>query len=295
MIEVMLEKKSRTVLGAPVNKLAVVFVDDVNMPTVEEYGAQPPVELLRQFADFKGFFDREKQNWRDIVDTVLFVAGGPPGGGRNDLTPRFVRHFNILCLPPANEATMQVIFGSILEGFLGSFQRDVKKLKKPIVEATIAMFFETQEIMLPTPQKAHYTFNLRDVAKVFQGILQITPDNCKSQTTMSRLWIHEMQRVFHDRLVSAEDKVTFNTMIADKIKRIFKSDMSYDELFVTGRPIIFGDFLKPGEDFYAEFEGNMQVASSILTSYLDDYNVSNAKKMNLVFFADAIDHVASAE
>ena len=72
---------------------------------------------------------------------------------------------------------MQLIFGSILEGFLGSFQRDAKKLKKPIVEATIAMFFETQEIMLPTPQKAHYTFNLRDVAKVFQGILQITPDN----------------------------------------------------------------------------------------------------------------------
>ena len=80
-------------------------------------------------------------------------------------------------------------------------------------------------------------------------------------------------------------------MIADKIKRIFKSDMSYDELFVTGRPIIFGDFLKPGEDVYTEFEGNIQVASSILTSYLEDYNVSNAKKMNLVFFADAIDHV----
>ena len=45
------------------------------------------------------------------------------------------------------------------------------------------------------------------------------------------------------------------------------------------------------EDVYAEFEGNIQVASSILTSYLEDYNVSNAKKMNLVFFADAIDHV----
>ena len=53
-------------VGAPGNKRLVVFVDDLNMPKLDSYGSQPPIELLRQFQDFSGLYDRNKFFWKEI-------------------------------------------------------------------------------------------------------------------------------------------------------------------------------------------------------------------------------------
>ncbi|KAI8734809.1 dynein heavy chain 6, axonemal, partial [Biomphalaria glabrata] len=47
-------------------KRVVIFIDDLNMPKLDTYGSQPPIELLRQYLDFDGLYDRETMTWKEI-------------------------------------------------------------------------------------------------------------------------------------------------------------------------------------------------------------------------------------
>lgn len=155
----------------PAHKVAI-FVDDINMPLPEEWGAAPPIELLRMLVNMWGVYDRDEWEWKAIEDSTMIAACAPPGGGRAELTQRFTTNFNIFCMPVASPQVLAKIFSSILDGFLkGGFQEAVQSCSNAIIEGTIEIYTKMQEGLRATPAKFHYMFNLRDVSKVIQGIL----------------------------------------------------------------------------------------------------------------------------
>jgi len=116
-----------------------MFIDDLNMPALEKYGAQPPNELLRQVIDQGGFFDVNKLFFKHVQDIVCVSACAPPGGGmdvnfynndhriilmliagRNEVSPRLLRHFSMIWLTNLTTTSMCRIFTNILRGFIQS-------------------------------------------------------------------------------------------------------------------------------------------------------------------------------
>ena len=68
-IESVVDKRTKNIFGPPAGKKLVTFIDDMNMPTVDTYGTQQPVALLKLLIEREGFYDRDKElNWKRIID-----------------------------------------------------------------------------------------------------------------------------------------------------------------------------------------------------------------------------------
>lgn len=296
-IDSKLEKRRKGHYGPPISKKCILFVDDLNMPKKELYGAQPPLELLRQYLDHGGWYNRKELSLMKIEDVILLSAMGPPGGGRSHITPRIVRHFNMLTYTELDEHIIKQIFNTIVSYTLKPFSESIKKQIDNLIDGTLIVYNTVRSELLPTPSKSHYTFNLRDIWKVFQGICSASTKFTSDGNDIIRLWYHENVRVFHDRLTTEEDRTYLKELLYKQMKDKFL--MEKDSIIDKER-ILYGDFWH-GRDVdprhYCQIT-DLQMLLNKMESFQDDYNsdssfVGNGKKaMKLVMFLDACEHIS---
>ena len=289
IIDSQLDKRRKGIFGPPYGKKCVIMVDDLNMPALQTYGDQPPIELLRQWMDHDGWYDLKECTFRTLVDIHFVAAMGPPGGGRNPVTPRYLRHFNITWMTDYAAKSLEMIFVTVYNYFFGAFPGEIKSLCNTVVQSTIQIYNTISQELLPTPSKSHYTFNLRDLSKVFQGMTQATQKSVVEPKDLICLWCHEMLRVFSDRLIEKADTDWFHGQLVTQLTEGFKKEWRT----VTGTEderLIFGDFMQESATDYLQL-ADMDALTNKMTTMLEDYNAISKTPMELVLFPFAIEHV----
>lgn len=299
-------KLRRSVYGPPKGKLCVLFVDDLHCPTKDQFGAQAPIELFRQYLDYKFLFDMKNRKKIFIEDVLITAACGIPNDQQSSVCRRFLSHFNCFAVNTFAEETVNRIFSYLLmHGFKKSgHSTDVITQVNQIIGASIKVYYAALTELKATAARCHYTFNLRDLSRLCAGCSMLRKESVDNKRMFAKVWFHESMRIFHDRLVSEDDRNWIFTQLSDATVEYFKDAL--DQIFELyqnddgvltlecANRIIFGSYfhndVESGDQRYEEIPSWTKY-TEIVHGHLDEYNATHKIKLNIVFFTYALQHL----
>uniref|UniRef100_A0A668AEI7 Dynein axonemal heavy chain 17 n=1 Tax=Myripristis murdjan TaxID=586833 RepID=A0A668AEI7_9TELE len=289
VLEKPLEKKAGRNYGPPGSRRLVYFIDDLNMPEVDAYGTVQPHTLIRQHMDYNHWYDRSKLLLKE-VHNVQYVSCMNPTAGSFTINPRLQRHFSVFALSFPGAEALSTIYTSILSQHLRGegFGAALLKSGPALVQLALALHQRISTAFLPTAVKFHYIFNLRDLSNIFQGILFCTSECLRSPPDLLKIYLHESNRVYRDKLLEERDFQAFDKLQADTVKK-FHEDAE-ETLEQTRQMNLYCHFARgQGEARYMAVESWSSLSKTLL-EVLDSYNELNAA-LNLVLFEDAMAHI----
>uniref|UniRef100_A0A1A9ZFQ2 AAA+ ATPase domain-containing protein n=1 Tax=Glossina pallidipes TaxID=7398 RepID=A0A1A9ZFQ2_GLOPL len=326
-LEAAVEKRTKDTFGPPMGKKVACFIDDMNMPQVDDYGTQQPIALLKLFFERGGLYDRDKDlNWKKFKDITFYAAMGTAGGGRNEVDPRFISMFSVYNIVFPSDESLQQIYISIFKGHLE--QQQFKKTLLPIADLIVLTTLRLYKIIVvelpPTPSKFHYIFNLKDLSRIFAGMLLISVKYFNDLRDLIRVWRNEFTRIICDRLITKADIDLMRRHVENEIRETFPPTFEEDQGFVDPAaeaakaelqamdggvveekevitlidhvmrdPMLFGDFRNATNESEPRFYEDLLDFDAIFhlfTEILEEYQERRGR-LGLVLFEDCLEHL----
>lgn len=286
-----------TSYGLRRNRYCVNFVDDVSEAVLQRPEAQSVLELLRQLLSY-GYCYNVSELTKVSVQDIVFALAVTTGKIGVDVPFRFLRHFNTYTIPAPTVDNIFRIYSNVLLINLKKnlFAADVTGNVNGMVNATIDVYKSVIKTLRPLSNKLHYFFDMRDVSRVITGCSLIQKESVETKVTFIRLWVHEILRVFGDRISDEGDKEWLLLRIRDTVKKNFKDsfETAFDHLpkFENGQitkdsfnDFMFGNLMdteRSGRGKRYEEIGSMEMLKNKVLVYLDEYNANAKKKLDIV-------------
>lgn len=260
----------------------ILFCDEINLPSMDNYETIRVISFLRQLVEHRGFWRTTDHTWVKTERIQFVGACNPPTDpGRKPLSLRFLRHVPIIYVDYPGEKSLMQIYSTFNRAML----RMVPPLRSHAEQLTSVMvkFYLRSQSRFTQDMQPHYIYSPRELTRWVRGICEaIRPLDTLTVEELVRLLAHEALRLFQDRLVEESERKWTDDNIDDVIKSNFQG---IDLEAALQRPILYSNWLK--KDYVAiDREDLREFTKARLKEFCEE-----ELDVELVLFNEVLDHV----
>lgn len=260
----------------------ILFCDEINLPSMDNYETIRVISFLRQLVEHRGFWRTSDHAWVKTERIQFVGACNPPTDpGRKPLSLRFLRHVPIIYVDYPGEKSLMQIYSTFNRAML----RMVPPLRSHADQLTEVMvkFYLRSQNRFTQDMQPHYIYSPRELTRWVRGICEaIRPLDTLTVEELVRLLAHEALRLFQDRLVEDSERKWTDENIDDVIRANFQG---IDLETALARPILYSNWLK--KDYVAiDREDLREFTRARLKEFCEE-----ELDVELVLFNEVLDHV----
>ncbi|KAL1774423.1 dynein heavy chain domain-containing protein 1 isoform X1 [Sigmodon hispidus] len=228
------------------------LMEDLHLAASDpEKSSQPVLETLRQAMEGT-VYARNSLELQTLQPTVNFLATATVSGySERPLCPRLFRLFTVLALENMTEDTLMSRHVPSIQAWLERFPSVEQEhtLARALVRASLKAWEAVCNCFMPSPFHPHYRFSMHSVSHIL-GSLQLLPARMGSRgfvdsfhhqehlrrvsglrgtrltimmsmRIMVRLWLHEAQRTFCDRLDNDKERSHCAKLLLEVAQNVF--------------------------------------------------------------------------
>ncbi|KAM9910471.1 hypothetical protein OXX69_004465 [Metschnikowia pulcherrima] len=262
-------------------KWAVVFCDEINLPSVDKFGSQRTISFMRQLVERSGFWRPSDLTWVDLRHIQFVGACNDPNDpGRNKLEHRFMRHVTLVMVDYPGQESLSQIYTTFNRASL-KCAPSVRHFSDALTNSMIGVYDATR-LFLTTEKQSHYIYSPRELTRWCRGILDALMNLSNlNLRDLIRLWYHEGLRLFYDRIVEEEHRLWCQELFWSTAARHFPNS---DLESALKSPVLYSMWLT------GQYE---PVSETALSTFMKErLRVFSEEEMevDLILFEDMLDH-----